>query len=142
MRNLVKLCVGIGAVSELDDAHERRLARAAGYGPNLHLHRTRMMPKAAAELIGKGSLYWVIAGAIQCRQQIIDLVSITDHEGRRACDILLDPRLVLTRPQPRRPFQGWRYLSADDAPQDLAPGEAIGEGDPALEAELIRLGLV
>ena len=29
--------------------------------------------------------------------------------------IVLDPELILTTQVPRRPFQGWRYLKAEDA---------------------------
>ena len=31
----------------------------------------------------------------------------------------LDPEVVRTAPQPRRAFQGWRYLRPEDAPRDL-----------------------
>ena len=51
-------------------------------------------------------------------------------------------------PRPRRAFQGWRYLEADDAPPDLpnqrqALATVAAEGDmPAdMLAELRTLGL-
>jgi hypothetical protein len=30
---------------------------------------------------------------------------------------------ILTEAQPRRAFQGWRYLKAEDAPRDIIEGE-------------------
>ena len=56
--------------------------------------------------------------------------------------MVLDPDLVRTVWQPRRPFQGWRYLRAEDAPADLA---AAGERDDlpeAMAAELAALGVL
>jgi hypothetical protein len=47
------------------------------------------------------------------------------------------------RPVPRRPFQGWRYLSAEDAPADLKKGEADFAKLPAkMRADLLALGLL
>jgi hypothetical protein len=34
----------------------------------------------------------------------------------------LAPDVVRTEAQPRRPFQGWRYLKGADAPRDLPQG--------------------
>jgi hypothetical protein len=51
---------------------------------------------------------------------------------------------VAVRPTPRRAFQGWRYLPADEAPRDLAMVDHSGGGAmPAkLRAELAALGLL
>jgi hypothetical protein len=55
---------------------------------------------------------------------------------------VLEPKVVATNWQPRRPFQGWRYLEAKDAPHDLKKGRASGDDlPPALRAELAQLGL-
>jgi len=57
--------------------------------------------------------------------------------------IVLEPALVATALRPRRPFQGWRYLTAADAPPDIgaAPGE---EPDlpPGLRKALSRFGVL
>jgi hypothetical protein len=46
------------------------------------------------------------------------------------------------RPTPRRAFQGWRYLDADDAPPDLTR-KAIKEAiPPKMRRELAELGLL
>lgn len=100
-----------------------------------------MMPKRAAELLAGGSLYWVIRGSVQCRQELAEIVSHVDGEGISRCRLLLRPTIIPTVPQPRRPFQGWRYLRGEDAPRDL--GEAGGEGlPPDLRQELADLGLL
>ena len=45
--------------------------------------------------------------------------------------------------QPRRAFQGWRYLKPTDAPADLGKGrEDCVEMPPKLRRELAELGLL
>jgi len=140
--HLIKLCVGISSVEELEGyRNERANWWGADYGADLHVHRTRMMPTRAEEIVRKGSIYWVIGGAIRCRQVIHSLVSAEDGEGRKCCDILMYPDLVRTVPYPKRPFQGWRYLQPKDAPSDLDAGFSE-EGDAGLAEELARLGLL
>jgi hypothetical protein len=54
-------------------------------------------------------------------------------------------RMVPTRTdwQPRRAFQGWRYLKPADAPVDLGKGRAaLAEMPPKLRLELAELGLL
>jgi hypothetical protein len=48
---------------------------------------------------------------------------------------------VRTEWQPRRPFQGWRYLPAADAPGDLGK-RRNDDLPPQLRAELAALGLM
>lgn len=124
--HLVKLCVGTDAIEELRQWQSGRAADrlARGLDPRPR-HVTRMWPRRAEEVLGGGSLYWVIRGAIQVRQRIADLEEVTGQDGIRRCAIVLDPALVPTALRPRRPFQGWRYLAAADAPPDLsaAPGD-------------------
>lgn len=145
MIHLIKLCVGIDNPGELIvwQAHRLDLLRRAGEPAEL-AHRTRQSPKRRAEVLGGGSLYWVIKGQVQLRQRILDLREETDAEGRGLCAIVLDAQLVPTRPQPRRAFQGWRYLTPEDAPPDLAGAEAaVIEDMPAdMRAELAALALL
>ncbi len=140
MTNLIKLCVGVTSVDELIEHREYYRSRGLGRADGLNSHRTRMMPKRRDEIVGKGSLYWVMGGAIRCRQLIVDLEATTDAEGRSCCDILLKPEIVNTVPQPKRPFQGWRYLTPADAPLDIDPG--VDEDGAELAEELARLGLI
>lgn len=141
--HLVKLCVGVDSISELAHWQELKCKRliAEGKPPDL-FHRTRMRPRRDRELIGGGSLYWVIKRVVQVRQRILDLREVHGDDGIRRCDIILDPELVQTRPQPRRPFQGWRYLDGDDAPKDIGKWVVGSEELPEdMRAELIELGL-
>jgi hypothetical protein len=102
-----------------------------------------MMPKRADEIVGEGSLYWVIKGFVQVRQRIVDIRPVTDAAGIERCDIVLDPQLHRTRLQPRRPFQGWRYLADRDAPADLGRTGTADDAIPAeMRRELAELGLI
>lgn len=136
--HLVKLCVGISSVEELVDWRDHRFGGAG----QPHIHTTRMTPKRADEIAGQGSLYWVIGGAIRCRQPIMELTQRADSEGRNCCDIIMAPDIIRTRPQPKRPFQGWRYLKPEDAPRDAPELTGLSEGDESLAEELADLGLI
>mgnify|MGYP000734177610 FL=1 len=95
-------------------------ARVASGGPNyLPSHVTRMWPKQSDKILAGGSLYWVIKGAIQARQKIVRLDEVIGQDGIRRCAIVMEPELIRTTSALRRPFQGWRYLKAEDAPADL-----------------------
>ena len=85
-------------------------------------HVTRMWPKREAELLNGGSIFWVIKGVILCRQKILRLDEYHSADGIRRCAIVSDPTLVRVEATPKRAFQGWRYLTADDAPSDLPEG--------------------
>ena len=106
-------------------------------------HTTRMMPKRVNELLDDGSIYWVIKRKIRVRQNILDIQPFTDEAGIKRCHIFLDPELIVTRQQARRPFQGWRYLPTTDAPEDM-PMAAEGDDElpEHLKAELMTLGLL
>lgn len=141
MIHMVKLCVGISSFEELESYRDQRAHWwGADYGEDVHVHRTRMMPRRAAEMEGKGSIYWVISGAIVCRQVIERLAPYTDAEGKDYCDIIMSPDLIRTIPYPKRPFQGWRYLEPKDAPPDMTGSDHDNSAEIA--AELARLGLL
>ncbi len=143
--HLVKLCVGVDSVEQLAVWQAMRLERmrTAGQTPEL-AHRTRQMPRQRGAILGGGSLYWVIRGVIQTRQKILDLRLETDGEGRSLCAIVLGEPLIATRPQPRRAFQGWRYLAPEDAPGDIGPAQAAEADDmpAAMRAALAELALL
>ncbi len=142
--NLIKLCVGCDSVRELEGWIKQRLKEKRKRGEKAeHIHRTRMVPKRADELIDGGSLFWVIRGEVTCRQRIRDIRPFRDKDGTGRCAIVLDPKVVLVEPRPHRAFQGWRYLAAEDAPRDLdqaAPGAAAMP--ETLRRELRDLGLM
>ncbi|MCF6101474.1 DUF1489 family protein [Mesorhizobium muleiense] len=142
--NLIKLCVGCDSVEDLEEWIAFRLdeRRRAGE-PVEHYHTTRMTPTRGAEVTDGGSLYWVIKGNVQCRQLITEIRPFTDDEGIGRCHLILDPAVVPTEWQPRRAFQGWRYLKPSDAPADLSKGKAgLVEIPPKLRRELADLGLL
>lgn len=132
--HLLKLCVGADTVGDLLDWQAARRAEAPGR-PLAHV--TRMWPRREAELLDGGSLYWVFKGLILARQRLIGLAPREGADGLRRCALLLDPEVARTEAQPRRPFQGWRYLAPADAPRDLGAG---GGAPPDLPPEL-RAGL-
>lgn len=143
MMHMIKLCVGVATLEELEGYREERAHWwGADYGDNVHVHRTRMMPKRAAEIEGQGSIYWVISGVIRARQPILRLAAATDSEGRSCCDIIMAPDLVRVVPRPKRPFQGWRYLEPREAPPDLGQSGFEEGGSLELAEELAQLGLI
>lgn len=141
--NLVKLCVGCESVEQLEASVDRRMSqkRARGETPE-YFHTTRMVPKRADELTDGGSLYWVIKGMVQCRQRLVAVRPFRDGEGVSRCRLVLEPRIVRTEWQPRRAFQGWRYLDGKEAPDDMREGSASAAMPPELHRELAELGLL
>jgi hypothetical protein len=137
--HLIKLCVGADSIEDLEDWIALRRRQS---GQAEHVHVTRMTPKRVDELLDGGSLYWIIKGGVQCRQPILDLRAVTDAEGIGRCQIVLAPKLVRTNWQPRRPFQGWRYLDAADAPGDAGANGGEVEMPSDLRRELSELGLL
>ncbi len=130
--HLIKLCVGVTSVEELDRLQTLRMEerRSAGLDPR-PVHVTRMWPKRADEIVGKGSLYWVFKGVVLARQRIVAFEPVDEGDGVRRCGIVRAPELIRTVPQPRRAFQGWRYLNAADAPADLPKGAEVAAEMPA-----------
>lgn len=111
--HILKLCVGADGPEDLEAWQKTRPDRWGGV-----YHITRMRPKREAEILDGGSLYWVMKGSIACRQKIIGLEEVIGEDGIRRCAIVMDRPIIRTRPQPRRAFQGWRYLTEEDAPAD------------------------
>ncbi|WP_018184962.1 DUF1489 family protein [Kaistia granuli] len=143
--HLIKLCVGVESIEQLTGWISDDIARQRGMGMEPEdTHTTRMMPKRIPEILDGGSLYWVIKGQIQARQRILDLQAVVGSDNIQRCRIVFDPEVVPTEWQPKRPFQGWRYLLPKDAPRDLAAigGSAGDELPSALKAELAELGLL
>jgi len=142
--HLIKLCVGCDSVKDLEDWIHARLKERRRRGLSReHMHRTRMVPKRAAELVDGGSLYWVIRGEVMCRQRLLDVRPFIDKTGISHCHLVLEPKLVLVEPRPWRAFQGWRYLSSKDTPRDLDRAAPGAKNMPEqLRRELRQLGLL
>lgn len=144
--NLLKLCVGAATPTELLAWQRYRGAQLqTEIGDPRPRHTTRMQPKRAEELLDGGSLYWVFKGVVLARQRLEAIEPVTGSDGVRRYDLVLDPTLIPTRPQPRRPFQGWRYLTLADAPPDArGAGREAPEAPlpPTLERALAEIGVV
>lgn len=142
--HLIKLCVGCESVEDLEAWIGQRIEdKRRGGEPNEHFHTTRMLPSRAGEIVGNGSLYWIIKGKVQCRQRLTEVRPFFDGDGISRCHLVLDPTVVRTQWQPRRPFQGWRYLQAEEAPPDIGSDlSAVWAMPPKLRHELAELGLL
>lgn len=131
--HLIKLCVGAATPEDL--AAWRAGRKAAGHRPIVY---TRQTPKRADDILDGGSLYWVFKGVILIRQQVLAIETVGEGVQKR-CEMLLDEPLIPTAPQPRRAFQGWRYLETKDAPADLTSA-LDGEAPPELARRLREIG--
>lgn len=114
--NLIKLSVGTETPETLEEWQASPKAQSNDGFPR---HITRMWPKRRTEILNGGSIYWVIKGAIQARQKIIRFDEVIGQDGIRRCAIVFKAELIRTTFSIRRPFQGWRYLNPEDAPNDL-----------------------
>jgi len=144
--NLIKLCVGIDTVEQLEEYRKMRREELAAAGlPPFNRHLTRNFPRRADEIVESGgSLYWVIKREIRVRQRLHAIEEAADHEGRPCCALVFEPELIRVVPRSHRPFQGWRYLDGDDAPADL-PAHAADEAadmPEEMRRELRALGLL
>lgn len=130
--NITKVAVGCEDVAALAIRTEGRTVD--GEAPV----QTRYRPTRHVELIG-GSLFWIIKHRLTVRQRILGF----DETAEGRCLIRLDPELVPVRAQPKRAHQGWRYLTAADAPADLN-GEAddLATMPPGLVRALAELALL
>ncbi len=143
--HIIKLCVGVDTVSELADWQEKRARQALKTGKPLVLkHLTRNTPRRKDEILDGGSIYWVIKGLVQVCQRIVAIEPDQRENGEPACALVFDPVLVETERQPRRAFQGWRYLEDADAPADIngRSRSSVNALPPHLEVELRELGLL
>jgi hypothetical protein len=133
--HIVKLCVGIESYEDLEQRLTMRGGQTSG-------HVTRMRPKQEEALLNGGSLYWVIKGVIQARQEIKALEEVIGEDGIKRCRIVLAKPLIRTQNAARRAFQGWRYLKPEDAPADMPKGRKNEEElPPELAQSLADLGL-
>ena len=137
--NILKLCVGADSVEDLLQWQDQHLGHwPAGRAE----HITRMWPKRAEEVLDGGSLFWVIKGQVLARQRILALEPRQGADGIARCALVLDAQVIRTEAAARRPFQGWRYLAAEESPRDLPKGRALETALPASLAQaLAEIGL-
>ena len=101
-----------------------------------------MLPREPLGVAGAGVAPDVVAVSVN-RQRLIGIETFTDADGIGRCNLVLGPEVIETAYQPRRAFQGWRYLEDKDAPRDLtALGDGANEMPLELRRELAELGLL
>jgi hypothetical protein len=138
--HILKLCVGADSVEDLAEWQIEQLKRSKKAKQRLNpVCGTRMWPKRVDDVLAGGSLYWVIKGVVTVRQRIVAIDDVTDNHGQR-CGLYLDAQLHRTVPQPRRAFQGWRYLDPKDAPVDLGDLKGGADLPEELRRQLVELG--
>jgi hypothetical protein len=131
MLHITKVAVGCADADMLAERLTGRAIDGESWVP------TRYRPTRHEELIG-GSLYWIVKHQLIARSRIIGFDEV---EGR--CRIRVDADLVPVRIRPRRAHQGWRYLTAEDAPGDLDGAvDDLAALPPGLMSELAALRLI
>ncbi len=143
--HLKKMCVGVKSIDDFEQLIAAMLSQQEAAGlPREMIHTTRQMPKRAEELLQGGSLYWIIAKKISVRQELLDIRQYTNEEGKKYCQLVLNPELVPVTPKRHNRFQGWRYLQLDKTPDDIMSSDTQGaeEMPAALKMELAALGLL
>lgn len=131
--HITKVAYGMNSLSDLCEA----VARRAVSGTEMFM-TTRYMPKRHVEILGGGSLYWIIKHQIVARARIIRFDPTPD--GRH--DIVLEACPVAVRPIPRRAHQGWRYLEGTDAPGDIGDDAGGDVLPPDLAGALAEISLL
>jgi hypothetical protein len=132
--HLIKLAVG---AQTLDDVKRWQASR-----PRPLKHQTRNTPRRAEEILDGGSIYWVINRFLIARQRIVGIEEGKREDGTACTDLLLDPTLIQVQARAVKPFQGWRYLPASDAPADITAGAAPTQLPEALRRDLAALCLL
>ncbi len=140
--NLIKLAVGVATPDALSERQAAR-ARETGVHGGRPFFRTRSFPRQAEAVLDGGSIYWVTAGMLLCRQLIHDIVQDQRDDGTPCTGVVLDGPVIAVVPRTVRAFQGWRYLAEADAPADLSGHAATGDELPMkLRRELLALCLL
>ncbi|WP_299561909.1 DUF1489 domain-containing protein [uncultured Sulfitobacter sp.] len=138
--NLIKLSVGTESVEDMMNWQRNRSKQVTD---GQYYHLTRMWPKRVDEILNGGSIYWVIKGEISARQRVLRFDEKIGADGIRRCGIVLDHEVIPTVNALRRPFQGWRYLTVEDAPADLPKGRSKEDPLPVeLNRALAEIGVL
>ena len=116
--NLIKLCVGAQNVSDLYEWQKNRLIHYKNLENRATFCITRMRPKRENDILNGGSIFWVFKGLILARQKIIGFDNFMSEGNILRCKVILDRKIILTDAYHKKPFQGWRYFSQQEAPKD------------------------
>ena len=90
-------------------------------------------------------MYWVVSGVVLVRQRITAILADKREDGSACASLVLDPGLIQVAARVMKPFQGWRYLNAADAPADLtafSPQSGIEKLPEEMRVALAELALL
>ncbi len=140
--HILKVAAGVSSLEHLNQVVDHYSYTDAELGHIMHMS-SRNTPKRMDEVLDGGSVFWIIKRAIVARAELVAIRQIVREDGKKGCQMCIRPHVIPTIPQPKRGFQGWRYLKPEDAPKDLtqAAGDP-GKGSPELAMELKDLGLL
>lgn len=115
--HMIKLAVGVDDLVHLAQIQEHYRVRYLGdWAVPI---RTRLKPAKANDILNGGSIYRVVKGRIQCRQEVLGFEEAQSADRGTQCLIMASCVLMQTVSMPHRPFQGWRYLDPLKAPPDI-----------------------
>ena len=140
--HLIKLAVGVDDLAHMKkvQAARRKQRRQSPRSP--HWVYTRNTPKRAEELLGGGSLYWVVRGVIRCRQELVGFEDDFDQEeAGSTAESRSSAPWCRPRRGPARLSRAGAISSPERAPPDLSRGDT-GDMPAEMAAELKRLGLL
>ena len=105
---------------------------------------TSRKPAREEALLDGGSLFWIIKKQIRVRQNVLAVVPYESGADEKPSYLILcSPELVRVEPVRKKPFQGWRYLEAENAPPDIGRIMAMDEPPPPdMERDLREAGLL
>lgn len=132
-QHLIKLSVGTESIDHLHLWQERR-AFDGPDGERLIAHVTRNRPKREEAVLDGGCLYWIVKGKIVARNEIVGFEEVESDDGKKRCAIVMKVPAIDTVPKQHKIFQGWRYLDAANAPDDMPLGKG---GFSEMPAEMI-----
>lgn len=139
--HIVKVAAGISSLESLKRVMAQYSYNDPDLGPIMPMS-SRNRPQRT-EVLDGGSVYWIIKGKIVARAAIIAVRDEERLDGRKGCQICVEPTVIPTVPYLKRGFQGWRYLKPEDAPADQITGDSdAGIGSADLAAELQEMGLL
>ena len=72
------------------------------------------------------------------RQRILAIIEDRWDDETKCAGLVLDPMLVPVAGTKMRPFQGWRYLAPEDAPEDLGAVKVTAEAMPAAMVRALK----
>ena len=118
--HILRRAFHIESVDDLILTQKQRIeAEQAAGRPRRLYERMRSTPTRQAEILDRGSIYWVIKGYVRARQRILDVETRVDSEGRKRGYLRLDPKVIPTVLNPSKPrHRRRRYLKEGEAPPD------------------------